>query len=65
MTEPVWRTAEELATIYGVKPRTIRMWAYRGHTTRQGNQYDLAALADWWDNHRNQKFVDLRAQRRN
>jgi predicted nucleotidyltransferase len=62
--QPVWRTAEEVALLFGVKPRTVRMWAYRGHITRHTGRYDLAEVLDWWDNHRNAEFADLRAHRR-
>jgi phage terminase Nu1 subunit (DNA packaging protein) len=63
VSDPVWRTADELAVLFGVKPRTIRQWHYRGHTTRQGAKYDLAALSHWWDTHRNHRMAALRDRR--
>jgi phage terminase Nu1 subunit (DNA packaging protein) len=61
--EPVWRTAAEVAVIFGVQPRTVNMWAYRGHITQHGDRYNLTEVLDWWDNRRSTQFADLRARR--
>lgn len=67
MSDPVWRTAEEVAAIFGVKPGTVRMWARRYpdriHPAPDG-RVDLTEVLDWWDNHRNATFVELRTHRR-
>lgn len=64
-TEPVWRTADQVAAIFAVKPPTVRMWAYRGHIhPAPDGRYDLNEVLDWWDNRRSTAHAQLRAQRR-
>jgi hypothetical protein len=63
-TGPVMKTGPQVATIFGVKTRTVWMWGYRGYITRYaGGMYDLVEVLDWWDNHRDQNMAELRAKR--
>lgn len=65
MAEPVWRTAQEVAVIFGVKPGTVRIWQWRGHIHADDRgRYDLNEVLDWWDNRRSTTYAELRAQRR-
>lgn len=37
------------ATICGVKPGTVRLWAHRGHITRHRDGFDVSELLHWID----------------
>lgn len=52
MTDPVWRTVDEVALLFDVQPRTVRMWARRGHVTITAGRLDLRQVLDWYDHHR-------------
>jgi len=58
--EPVWRTAQEVALIFEVKPRTVRMWAWRGHITNHGDRFDLREVLHWWENTRHIRMDAVR-----
>lgn len=59
--QPVWRTADEIAALFGVQPRTVKMWAYRRHiTTGPDGRYDEDDVRDWHTNRRNKHMDELR-----
>lgn len=64
MTAPILLDSpEELARWLRVSPRTIRMWARRGHVTRYpGDLYSGVEVADYLDN-RDNRMVKLRTLR--
>lgn len=66
MTAPLLLDSpDELARWLRVQPRTIRMWARRGHITRYpGDLYWGVEVADYLDG-RDTRMVRLRAQRDN
>lgn len=57
---PIWRTAQQIADLYDVKIRTVRMWERRGHITAIDGHYDLITVVDWYDNKRNAQMDDVR-----
>lgn len=60
--QPVWRSAEVIASIFKVQVRTVRMWARRGYITAGAEGYDLREVLDWWDNHRDHRMASLRTR---
>ena len=61
---PVLRTAAEVAALFDVEPRTVRMWARRRHITRHdGDLYDLREVRDWWTTRRHHGMAALRSKR--
>lgn len=60
MSEPIWHTAAEIAFLFGVQTRTVRMWERRGHITAVDGRYDLNAVLDWWDRHRDERMDAVR-----
>lgn len=58
-------TLDDAAERYGVKRKTVRMWARRGHialVARSDGQevVDAAALAFWWDEERDARMDEVR-----
>ncbi|TFV90405.1 GIY-YIG nuclease family protein [Blastococcus sp. CT_GayMR16] len=60
MSDPVWRTAEQLAVLFDVQLRTIWAWRRRGHITPVDGRYDLAEVVRWYDEQRNTRMAALR-----
>jgi hypothetical protein len=57
---PVMKTAHQVALIFGVRPATVRMWAWRGHITSYGRMYDLREVLEWWETRRDDRMAKLR-----
>lgn len=59
--QPLWRTPDEIAALFDVQPRTVKMWAYRGHiTVGPDGHYDENEVRDWYTNRRNKRMDQIR-----
>lgn len=57
---PLWRTAEEIAGLFGVQVRTVWAWRRRGHIAAVDGRYDLRRVLHWWDHSRDTRRAETR-----